>query len=350
MVSPGFDAAAAAVLAKQLRFQSRGCASLGSGLYAGLLSRAAEDIEVGGPTWQVLRGHEGDPGSSAPALRLMGAVNRLVLQGCLPELAVRYADWEADPAAAWPTFREALAANADALRPLLDLPVQTNEVARCAALLPGFLAVATRTELPLRLLELGASGGLNLRWDRYRYEAAGFAWGPPRSPLTIAFDLDGEPPAGTAAVVAERRGCDPSPVDSASAEGRLTLLSYLWADQPHRAERLRSALALAAETPALVDRGTAAAWIAERLAEAKPGLATVVFHSIVMQYLEAGEREELATLLRVAGEKATATSPLAWLRMEPAGERADVRLTFWPGGEEIHLARVGYHGNPVKLL
>jgi hypothetical protein len=51
-----------------------------------------------------------------------------------------------------------------------------------------------------------------------------------------------------------------------------------------------------------------------------------------------------------AGEVATAAPPLAWLRMEPAGERAEVRLTCWPGGEERLLARVGYHGDPVQLL
>jgi hypothetical protein len=76
----------------------------------------------------------------------------------------------------------------------------------------------------------------------------------------------------------------------------------------------------------------------------------VVFHSIVMQYLEVEERDALAALIRGAGEAAGAAAPLAWLRMEPAGERADVRLSVWPDGEELHLARVGYHGNPVELM
>ncbi len=54
--------------------------------------------------------------------------------------------------------------------------------------------------------------------------------------------------------------------------------------------------------------------------------------------------------MREAGGRATDDAPLAWLRMEPAGKWADVRLSTWPGGEERHLARVGYHGTPVKLL
>ncbi len=339
-----------ALLAKRLRYQSRACSQLGSDLYASLLARAVEDVQAGGPTWELLRGHEHDPAGSALALRMMGAVNRLVLEGRLPDLARLYGDPEANRDEAWGAFRAALAANVEGLRPLVDLPVQTNEVGRCAALLPGFLAVSERTGLPLRLLELGSSAGLNLRWDRYRYEAEGFSWGPSGSRLTIGFELGGAAPAGVAAVVVERRGCDPAPLDPAGEEDRLTLLSYVWADQPHRAERMLAALALAAETPAPVERGSAAAWAAERLAEPAPGVATVVFHSIVMQYLEAEERDALAALVHGAGEAASVAAPLAWLRMEPAGERADVRLTAWPGGEELHLARVGYHGNPVELM
>ncbi len=347
---PESSGSAPAIIARRLRFQARECAILGSGLYAGLLGRAAADVEAGGPAWELLRGHEDDPGPSALALRLMGSVHRRVLAGRLPELARHYGEAAANPEHAWPAFRAALESDAAALRPLLERPVQTNEVGRCGALLVGFLGIAARTGLPLRLLELGASGGLNLRWDRYRYQAGEFAWGPPDSPLTVAFELVGEPPPSLPIDIAERRGCDPAPLDATSEEGRLTLRSYLWADQPQRADRLRAALAVAAATPVQIDRAGAAAWAAARLAEPVPGIAAVVFHSIVMQYLEESERQRLAATIWAAGERASAGAPLAWLRMEPAGEMADLRLTTWPGGEETHLARVGYHGNPVELV
>jgi hypothetical protein len=348
-VTGGFDREAATALAEGLQFQSQACGQLGSPLYRDLLARAAADCVAGGPVWELLRGHEHDSAGSALALRMMGAVHRLVLASELPRLAFLYRDPERDPAATWRAFAEALESQREQLRPLLDLPVQTNEVGRCAALLPGFLAVAAATGLPLRLLELGASAGLNLRWDRYRYEADGFVWGADDAPLTISFQLRGTPPSLGEATVAERHGCDAAPVDPASAEGRLTPLAYLWADQAARAERTAAAIEVARELPVEIDRAAAADWLGARLAEPTPGLATVVFHSIVVQYLPERERERVEELLVEAGERASAEAPLAHMEMEPAGELAALRLTTWPGGEVRELARAGYHGDPVLL-
>lgn len=355
-LDPGAD------LATRLRTQAGHCSRLGSPFYGDLLERAAADAEAGGPVARVLRGHEGDPPNSMLALRLMGAVHRRVLEGALPDLESYYTRSGAPyPAMAtksrtamgdepWLTFRQALTEDADAIRELLDHPVQTNEVGRCAALLPGFMTIAEGTGLPLRLLEVGASGGLNLRWDRYRYEAGGFAWGDPRSPVRIDFDLEGPPPEPIAVEVVERRGCDRRPVDPATEEGRLTLLSFVWPDQVERMERLRAAFGVAGEVPVEVERAGAAEWVAAQLAERRAGVATVVFHSIVMQYLAEDERRAFGRRVVEAGEAADEDSPLAWLRMEPAGDRAEVRLTLWPGGEERLLARVGYHGDPVQVV
>ena len=62
------------------RRQAESCAEQGSPLYAELLGRLADDIEAGGPTSEILRGHEDDPGRSALSLRLLGSVHRLVLE------------------------------------------------------------------------------------------------------------------------------------------------------------------------------------------------------------------------------------------------------------------------------
>ena len=226
----------------------------------------------------VLRGHEKDPPDSVLALRLMGAVHRLVLRGDAPALSAHYPSVGGEPHDPWPAFLDTLREHAPELRRLIQHPVQTNEPGRCAALLGGFLEVARATGLPLRLLEVGTSAGLNLRFDRYRYLLGEERWGPRESPVVIRTRLaGGAPPLGVPLRIAARSGCDARPVDPGSEEGRLTLTSYVWADQLERLARLRAALEVAAETDAEVERAGAAQWIEARLAEPAPGAATVVF-------------------------------------------------------------------------
>src|SRR5205809_111064 len=86
------------------------------------------------------------------------------------------------------------------------------------------------------------------------------------------------------------------------------------------------------------------------LATPAAGVASVVFHSIVMQYLSAADRRSVASLLAQAGRRATAAAPLAWLRLEPGGEQAEVHLTLWPGGTERLIASAGFNGRPVRWL
>jgi hypothetical protein len=340
-------------VAGRLAWQVEWCQKLGSPLYAALLAHAADDARAGGPVWRALEGHEDDPVESMLQLRLMGAVHRLVLEGSAPDLARHYpsAGGDGDADAAWPAFRRLVSDRLDEVRALVERPVQTNEVGRSAALLGGLLLVAGATGLPLRLLEVGSSAGLNLRLDRFRYEAQSGAFGDPRSPVVVREAFAGRaPPLEAELGVAERAGCDPDPVDPVSRDGQLTLRSYVWPDQRQRLRLLDGALELAREVPAEVERAGAAGWLERTLREPAEGAATVVFHSIVMQYLTEGERERVLGLLEDAGRLADERAPLAHLAMEPGGEEAHVRLTTWPGGEERLIATAGYHGPPVRWL
>jgi len=348
-----------AEIADVLRELADWCGRLGSPLYAGILARAADDCRDGGPTWAVLDGHEENARLSALALRLAGAVHRLVLTGEAPALARHYPSaggTPGDAAEVWRAFRAVLEAERERLRASVVAPVQTNEVGRSACLLGGFLAVARASGLPLRLLEVGSSAGLNLRFDRYRYESPGFAFGDPDSPVRFERIYEGRPPRAFAGRldVAERAGCDARPLAADTEEGRLALRSFLWPDQAERRARLDAALEVAARVPAPVERADACEWLARRLAPAA-GAATVVFHSIVLQYLGRAGAARLAELVREAGARAEPTSPLAWLRLEPVlvpGEGLVFRvlLTSFPGGEERTLAACSPHGPPVSWL
>jgi hypothetical protein len=342
-----------ALVAGQLREQALSCEQMGSPLYGRLLRAAAEDAESGGPTWSVLEPHVAPGRGNALALRLMAAAHRLVLTGRASPLAAHYPSVGGDAGrdGAWEALRDLLAREGDAIRALVVRPCQTNEVGRCAPLLFGFLETAARTRRPFRLLEVGASAGLNLRWDRFRYGGAGASWGPPDSPVDLSgFWAEAPPFVETPIEVVDRRGCDLSPLDPGREEDRLTLQASVWADQTARLARLRGALELAARVPATVEAASLHEWLPAQLAQDCTGVATVVYHSVVDEYLPHDARQAFHATLDEAGARATADAPLAWVRLEPASSIREhaVTLRLWPGGEERRLALAGAHGTGVR--
>jgi hypothetical protein len=313
------------------------------------------DIERGGPVWDVLADDASVRDGVLPgaqALRLMGAVHRLVLEGGAPELAAFYPSAGGVVAAGVrPAFSNLLERRRDQLAELVGHPVQTNEPGRSAALLGGFLEVARETGSPLRLLEVGASAGLNLRWDRYFYTAPRGSWGVADSP--VRFDpafVEGDPPLYVRPEVAVRRGCDPDPLDATDPADQLTLLSYVWPDQQQRFAQLRGAFDVAAAQPVSIDRADAIGWLEQFLGTPRDGVATVVFHSVVLPYLGVQGVADLKRTIEEAGARASNAAPLAWMSMEAGEEQADVRLTTWPTGESRVLARATFHGPPVRWL
>lgn len=196
--------------------------------------------------------------------------------------------------------------------------LQTNEIGRCAALLPGFL-VAAGFGLPLRLRELGASAGLALRFDRYRYDYQGGPnWGARTGP-TLHARAEGVVPerlAPPTVEVSERRGVDLSPVDATSEEGRRLLHAFLWPDEHDRHERLDQALQVAAATPATVDTGDLAEWAATE-AEPTDGVTTVLYHSQVRYQLDDATAQRLDDTVDRAARSATPDGPFVSLAFEP---------------------------------
>jgi hypothetical protein len=339
-------------IARRLRRQAAACEMLGSPLYARLLEATALDVLEGGPAWSTLEGRDMDDAGSALALRFLGAIHRLVLSGRAPDLAEHYPSAGGSPTgAAEQVFLETVKTLRDEIRALLDRPVQTNEVGRAAGLIGGFLTVAKRSGLPLRIVEIGASAGLLLRWDHFRYEARGETWGPPDSPVRLCdFNSEVPLPFDAEVEVASRAGCDMHPVDPTSEDGQLTLLSYVWPDQIARVRNLRAALELAQHIPVDVECSNAAHWLERELARPQSGYATVVYHSIVLQYLSEDDFDRVGQAITTAGRAANPGAPLAWLRMEPGGEEAHVRLTMWPEGRERLVATCSYHGAAVRWL
>lgn len=324
------------LIADRLRRQAADCAQWGSPFYGSLLDSAADDVIAGGPAWELLEGREADADGQVLGLRLMAAVHRLVLDESLPELSAHYPSTggDGDATSAWPVFRRALGEQRETLRPLVARGCQTNEVGRSAALLGGFLEVAHRTGLPLRILELGSSAGFNLRWDRYRYESTEGAWGDATSPVCFTHSFEIPPPLNRTADVVERRGCDINPIDPTSGDGALTLRSFVWADQLTRLANLDGAIRVASDVPVDVEKIGAADFLERELSSPRDDVATVVFHSVFILYVDAEERRRIHQAIAGAGAFR--------LGFEPAEPRFQVRLD----GEVLGTALP--HGTGVR--
>lgn len=340
-------------LAQRFRAHARQCAQADSRLMSALLEGAADDVDAGGPAAELLDPLRADPPGSLPALRFAGALHRLVLSRRAPLLAVHYPSvgGTAPVEQVWPAARAVIARQPDELRPLLKAPVQTNEVGRVAALQGALQRLAARDGLPVRLLEVGASAGLNLRPELVRLVVAGRPRGP-QSPVVLIEPWRGPAPPDVPVRILERAGCDPAPLDPATPHGRLTLTSYVWADQRERLERLRGALELAARLRVPVQPLPASAFLACALQQAQRGVHTVVWHSVVMQYLLPAERELVEEQLAEAGARATPDAPLTRLSLEPdvVGDqrfRFEVRAQTWPHGGVTVLAEASGHGPPI---
>jgi hypothetical protein len=300
-----------------------------------------------------------DPLAGAVALRWAAALHHLALRGLAPWAAL----WPPAQRSAAPSDAELDGAIRQAWRehrPALDrglaLPPQTNEVQRSAVLTTGLHHIAARTGLPLALLEIGSSAGLNLWCERYRYEIGGWRWGDDAAAVVLRAACSGDlPPPATLTVLA-RSGCDSHPIDVGQPGETLRLASFIWPDQAERLQRLRAAAAAAAQWSAAegvaVQACAAASFVEQALAERPAGATTVVMHSVVWQYIAAPEQTRIRTSLEAAGQQATPDAPLAWLRMEPpeADLTMELRCRLWPHGEDRLLAHVHPHGASITWL
>jgi hypothetical protein len=279
-------------------------------------------------------------------LRLFAAVHYLVLSGDAPDaLSGRFED-----------FAAALAEHEDALRARIETHgVQTNEVQRCTMLLPTFLAAAAATGLPLELIELGPSAGLNLLVDRYRYRYASGSFGSADALLELTVEeRDGRVPAALLErelVIRRRRGIDLAPVDATTADGCLLLRSFVWPGLDERVARLDAAvetLRLTTERPELI-AGDYTEVLPALLADRPADALTVVFETFSTIYLPEAVARQLAEALEAAAGDGR---PLAWASVRRwelgAGAHAafELELRVWPGAAQV-VARVDPHGNTL---
>lgn len=295
------------------------------------------------------------PYGQPPANLLFAAVQYLLLEGSGPRLAAHYpavagpgAEPEGDPIAA---FHEFLVEHRDRITALVaSRRVQTNEVRRCTALLPAFTA-ARDPMVPIALIEVGASAGLNLLFDRYHYDYATVESGPAGSPLTLTCEIRaGDPPIPVQVPeVVARVGLDLHPIDVADPDAVRWARSLIWPEQLDRVERFETAVAIARENPPTLVRGEALELL-PRAIESSPGEASlVVYHSFVLNQWTAEDRDRLDDLLtRAANHR-----PIDRISVEmlvPGAEYAEIIHIRYERGksEPRRLGTAHYHGGWLK--
>jgi hypothetical protein len=248
-------------------------------------------------------------GQPVPNL-FLAAVHCLVLQGRAPALAPFYAGDGPPPSGdPGPALRATCLEHCDELRRLLATRlVQTNEVRRSACLFPAFALVARQAaDRPLALVEVGASAGLNLVWDRYAYDYGdGRLYGATGSPVRIRSVVRGARPPGLAAgtpPIADRVGLDLEPLDLGDPAARLWLQALVWPGEGDRAALLDQAVRLVAPAPPRILAGDALVRLPDVLREIDSGSAVCVFHTHTANQLTPGQRARLDELLRAEARR-----------------------------------------------
>lgn len=343
---------------EEFQLQSRFCGAFGSPFTEQLLACCADDFVTRGIVAKLTDGWLGHPRADAVSLRLAGALHAAALTGRDKRLAAEYPDsrpdWSMDRI--WPIARDFLALEEAHVRDFMTSPPQTNETARATALACGFLWLAERSPQPFHMLELGASAGLNLNWDRFGYTHPPWARSYVAGPL-IPTRVEGPAPAWRDLAIASRAACDQNPLDPANAYDRLRLRAYVWADQTQRMERLNAALDLARATGVKPEKADAAEWVLGKLGGELPAGTSVVYHSVFYQYPPAAVRQAIREAIEDAGARTSDGRRLAWVRFEPesviGGERGSahyvLNVVSWKSGDrnEATLAEVDPHGRSM---
>jgi hypothetical protein len=331
MIQPTSNAQLEALAQRFVRFANQEC-----GDYAPLYDRLARGI-ASDPELLTIAAHTRS-GQQAPLL-LLAAVHSLLLGGAdhalgafYPSVTQRAAVPPGDP---MPAFRTFCRDHRDALLELVSTGlVQTNEPRRCTFLLPAFATVARLAgDRPLALIEVGASAGLNLLFDRYGYDyGAGQFAGNPASPVRFACALRGEvlPPihAGMPPV-ATRVGIDLNPIHPADPQATLWLRALVWPEHPERTAVLQQVLALAQREPPSLLAGDALAVLPQAVADAPADVALCVFHIATLAHFPPEARERFRLLIP---------------------ELARQRDLFWLSSEGVGLGESRQRGEYVTIL
>ena len=207
-------------------------------------------------------------------------------------------------------------------RVMLARRTQTNEPARCATLLPALAQLPP----PLALIEVGASAGLTLLFDRYSYDYGGhlIPGSDPDAPTLRCVPRGPVPLPERLPVIAWRAGLDLNPLDVTDDDDVHWLSCLVWPGEGDREERLAAAVAAARRDPPAIYRGDLLTDLPALAAQAPAGATLVIFHSAVLAYVAPEGRRRVRGIVR--------SLPAVWLSSEAPGVVPGVSVPACQGG------------------
>lgn len=328
-----------------------------SPLYSHLAAHIAEDPSSYNNLFAAIPTHE-----QAPNL-LFAAVHLLLSTEPETPLARYYASIHQpalppdDPAQE--LFREFCVRHRESILSLISgRRTQTNEVRRGLALWPaGSLAFTLSGEIPLVLVEIGCSAGLNLFWDRYGYlyrNGAGeeFRAGPLNSTLQMDARLIGslKPPiTPRPPTIHQRVGIDLHPLDIHSTDDIEWLQALIWPEHHDRRDFLRDAIATAKETSLDLRSGDALELLPEIAGELPTGCAPLFFHTYVTQQLSQPDRVRLPRLIAQVARRFHHAFHL-WHERGEHSSYPELVLRHFMNGETASTRLLAYAGAHVRWL
>ncbi len=236
---------------------------------------------------------------------LFGAVHYLLLRGANDKLSSFYPSMTREFRSgidAYPYFRAFCLEYEHNIRDLLSSRlVQTNEVARCSYLLPAFAFIAGQNPgFPLSIVDIGASAGLHLLWNRYCYEYNIKVVGDELSRVRIRAKVRGGNPPPIPNIfprIAFQIGLDLNPVHLTDPDSALWLRALVWPEHKARAIQLKAATKLAIDNPPSLIAGDALETLPSVLNQVPPDSTLCIFHAHTLNQFSLDERARFDSLL-----------------------------------------------------
>lgn len=290
-----------------------------------------------------------------PANMLMAAVHLLVLKD--PELPfARFfptvlGDSAEPPERAGAEFRAFCAEHRDAIVHVVrERLVQTNAPGRGTAIRLAMHEIADRVDGPVTFLEIGASAGIQLRFDRWAVETGGRRFGPADAPLTVRtqWRADGPPPdLDRIPPIRDRLGVDLHPVDVTDPEERLWLQALVWPEHRDRFAELATALdAVAADPPTIVPGDAIDVLPRLDALELADDAPLVVFHSMVRMHVPPERRDAFDAAIASLGGRRR----LLHVSLELVGRDPVLLALRDSQGADRDLALAEGHGRWIQPL